>query len=416
MQEYSSLVQSTMSCARQFEDDAFVLAAKHVSREHELLLKRLKLALASGVQSKIKYAKHLLLTSAASKLCCALRNLPEKHGLTAEEIVKISKSVSVFHDCGERITLRWDKKKSGKGYRPIYLFGPKRRMCHRLVTDMLEAMHGVDPCDYMARGRGPELASDWVADKAALGTRYFVAADIKNYFPSVQLEKIGGELGLPKAVVTNCIAVSSASLLRERRAPYRSPDETLKGTVHHGLPQGSLASQFIASWLLGRALRSLVSADQAIFIGDDGLIAACDEQEANNVMKALAEHMHAHPYGPFFFKRLEVVDVLKSFNWVKYRFRQKKPGGEVRCTPSWSSWRGFRRKSVDLHQDTPPGARREELETYRTRWRDSFRRWKWNAYSDSLLTLTQALAIYDIGPVQKWFEAGWLTWMKGVKK
>lgn len=98
-------------------------------------------------------------------------------------------------DCGEAVNAWAEPKRSGKGWRPVCCFGPKRRALHTLCADLLSAKFQADEFDYQVKGRGAESASDRIVGLIEKGFHYFVLADIENFFRSVQQQSVGEATG-----------------------------------------------------------------------------------------------------------------------------------------------------------------------------------------------------------------------------
>lgn len=322
------------------------------------------------------------MTSFSSKVVCVVRSIKERPDLTAKEVEQIAAALDPFSNCGEPIAVKAVPKSSGEGWRPICAYGPKRQALQTLCLDILVARFGEDECNYLRKGRGADRASDRINQLVDEGYRYFVLFDVKDFFRSVQQEKVEEVTGLPKEVVRTCILNESAPVHIVGYLPHKTDPETLHGAAHEGLPQGSRASQFVAGLLFGPALRSVASADRIIFHGDDGVIAACHEQEAVALNKALIGVFQSHPAGPFRLKRHEIAHVSDGVSFLKYRSRLDHVSGEVRRHPAAASYARYQRRveQITVESKTQRDFMRA-LAGYRWRWMQSFPRWRWNQVS-----------------------------------
>jgi len=206
----------------------------------------------------------------------------------------------------------------------------------------LTAKFGSECFDYLVKGKGAEAASDEIVYLIDCGYRFFVLADIKDFFRSVQKGYVEEATGLPKAVVRNSVLISpEAQLSLHRDVPYYSTIEAFDGAVQSGLPQGSRTSQIIASLLLGPALRKISPAKRIVVHGDDSAIGVRNEEEAHALTDALAGVLQSHPAGPFRLKRSEVVHANDGFDFLQYHHRYDVGDQAVHRHPSANSYRKY---------------------------------------------------------------------------
>lgn len=375
MSALSPREQSAVQKAALFGDPSFVACVRGHAAKHEATWRRLKNAYASGKSHRIRAAQNTMFKSYASKVTSFVRGLSPQDKLTPDEIKAEAAKLDLFSDPGETIVLRLQVKTSGKGARPICMFGRKRRAAQILVRDMIQAKFPPDPADLMARGMGTEIASDWVIDCMRKGATQFVVADIKDFYRSVQPKAMTELLGLPSSVIANCVLVSPAAPVVVSGHTHASYPVPLDGAGPIGLPQGSLVSPLIAGRLLGPTLRLITAAGQARFYGDDILIAASGLSEAKALEKALHEHLSAHPAGPFHLKHSWICASWSGFDFAKYRFRAAYGGSRLRRLPARTSHRRFReRLAVVAAEDLPHKELWKRCWSYAVNWRKSFTR------------------------------------------
>lgn len=356
----------------------------HTISYTENLGRQRKAALA-GDGKAVRKIQRTILRSYSAKLVCLVRALDEKDGLTAPYVEATAGALNPWNDSGEPVTAWAEPKPLGQGWRIICSFGPRRKALQTLCADILEARYGLEEVDYLRRGRGTESASDRINKLVEeSGIRYFVTADIEDFFGSVQQKSIAGITGLPEAVVNNCLFIGpQVSLTLIGSLPDSVTLEAFDGAVRQGLPQGSRASQLIASLLLGPAMRSLAPADRIIVYGDDSAIGVKCEKEAEALALDLLGSFETHPAGPFRVK-FNVGDVEKGFDFLKYHHKRDWVTGKVRRRPSNKCYRRYVGKVA-----AKVLAEGEELiADYRGRWTTSFRRWERNELSEILLDIT----------------------------
>ena len=142
------------------------------------------------------------------------------------------------------------------------------------------AWHDVPAFDYLTgRGRGIELASDRICEMVeAEDCDRFILADIKEFFGSLEQERVRDVMPLPGQVVSNYLLITP-SVPVEVYADLPLPPHictNLEKAVRQGIPSGSRASSVIASMLLGPSLQASIQASwgRIVVYGDDIAIGA----------------------------------------------------------------------------------------------------------------------------------------------
>ncbi len=399
----SSRVQSVYQKAAYLFGPGFAAGVLEHAVRHDKLLRRLRCAVDCGNSAGVKDIQRLILSSYSSKLTCLVRSTEKTPKLTAAWLKATAKELDPWKECGEPIVAWAQPKGSGEGWRPVCSFGPKRSALQTLVADILSAKFGNEPFDYLVKGRGAEAASDEIVHLIDSGYRFFVLADIKNFFRSVQKAYVQQAIGLPKAVTSNSVFISpNAPLSTHEDVHQYTSIEAFDGAVRCGLPQGSRASQIIASLLLGPALRTVSPVKRILVHGDDSAIAACNEEEAHALTDALDGVLKSHPAGPFRLKRCEVVHSNDGFDFLQYRHRYDWSDQVVHRRPSANSYRKYLAHVTKLVQDLGYEQSVRPVARYRYLWMKSFRRWKWNSLSKLMLWQTTTQAMID---ATKWNAA-----------
>jgi hypothetical protein len=388
-------VQSAVHKARYYFGPEFAAEVAYHAERHEKQLQRLERAVAAGDKARIRTSQHHILTSFSSKVVCLVRSVDKKGKLTADHIMTKAAELSPFVDCGEKIKVKIEPKASGDGNRHVCGFGIKRKALQTLCVDLLATKFGVDPNDYLTKGRGADRASDRIVELMEEEKyKCFILGDIKDFFPTINWEWIQSATGLPIDVVKHCLIVSDKVPLTVRfPLPPSTTFSSLAGAVRFRLPQGSRAAQFIASLILGPALKSLVPPDRLAFYGDDYAIAAHSEKEAKALAKALHEMFKSHPAGPFQLKRCEIAYAVDGFSFLQYQQRLNPVTGKVLRRPAQSSYERYARKVTEIVRAYPWAIAAERIVQYRYHWMRSFRRWEWIEPSELLLWLITQNAI-----------------------
>ena len=385
----SPRVQSAFQKAMFLFDALFAAEVREHADRHEKQLRRLAAAAMAKDSANIKSIQRLILHSHSSKLACLIRVVTKEDKLTPEAIREMAEALDPWKDCGEPIDAWAEPKASGEGWRPICWFGVKRSALQTLVADVLATKHGNEPFDYLVKGKGAEAASDEIVDFIERGYRFFVLADIKNFFRSVQKAYVEEAMGLPKAVMRNSVLISpEAPLYLRKGVLLYSTIKAFDGAVRSGLPQGSRASQIIASLLLGPALTEISPAKRLVGHGDDIAIAVRNEKEAGALTNALDGVLQSHPAGPFRLKRCEVAHAGDGFNFLQDRHRWDEVDHAVHRRPSTNSYRRYRAEVMRLVHENEYAQAVRKIARYRYLWMKSFRRWPWNSHSKLLLYFT----------------------------
>jgi RNA-directed DNA polymerase len=383
-------IQSAYHKAEQHLGKPFAEEVVKHGQRYEHLLRGLGAAEAAGNRRKVREIQDLILRSYSAKLVCLVRSIRPGDLWTPEAIKQIAGSLDPRKNCDEKIGVRAEPKASGAGWRPICIFGPKRQALHRLVLDILDVRFPSDEFNYLVKGRGAERASDRVTELFQDDELpFFVLADVKECFRSVQHERVSEAIGLPKEVVRNSILINSPDFLPVVGGfPPECAIGSLVGAAQEGIPQGSRVSQKVAAIMLGPALRSIASAERIVSVSDDIALAAGSLHEANALTKALIGVLESHPAGPFRLKRCEIKHIRDGFSFLQYHHRKDAFSTAVHRRPAYRSYRKYRRKVVALFAMNDYRTAFRHCARYRWHWMRSFRRWRWNWLSKLYLWLT----------------------------
>lgn len=347
----------------------------HVRKANKIL-KRLHHAEASGDGAMIRTLQNRFLQSHSAKLCAVALNVEFEKGLHVTSLHELAAQLDPFSDPGEPVKA-WAKCKSLRGdWRPICEFGPYRRTCQSLIAFMLDARFGIHPLDYMATGRGADVAVDRLKELLDAGYEWFVLADIENCFGSVQPEEAAARLRLPMAVTRNCLMIrKEVPLTLPSYIPVDTTTLAFSEAVRMGLPQGARPANRVMAHLLGPDFEALPQFEQGLFYGDDVALAASSRKKAEAIAEALREMLASHPAGPFRLKRLEIKHISEGFDYASYHLRSDAIEGHVKVTPSSKSYLRFRDKVLVLIRDKPVEEVYARVMKYRAQWLAAFPRY-----------------------------------------
>jgi hypothetical protein len=260
------------------------------------------------------------------------------------------------------------------GTRPILKFGPERRALQVLAKHVLMAVWGPAKFDFAQRGRGRDRAMDVIVDKTAKkgGARWFLTADIRNCFGSFDREALLKVIPLSKNVIWNCILVPEDTPLIDEYGYRTLPSEI---AALSGLPQGSLASPYIASKLIEQVLEQL---DGVIVLShaDDIIVGTRTQAQAEANMHRLGDLLADHPAGPLFMKS-HIAPLGKPIDYLGYRIRRRalQFGGGVRLIPNPKSFARMEARAYAKLLLEPSATREAKADLYAMDWMNSFPRW-----------------------------------------
>ena len=375
----SPQVQSAVHTAEYLLGTSFAAEVRGHAEQHEKMLQRLRTASLANDGVEIKKVQRIILRSYSSKIACLVRSGQKDDKPTADWMRASAGAIAPWKDCCEPINA-WAKPKIlGQGWRPVCAFGPRRRALQTLVVDILVAKFGIDPFNYVAKGRGADAASDRIVSLIEAGYEWFVVADIKDFYRSVQQESVESITGLPKGVVINTVLIPPSTQIIADNLPIGVSIDAFDGAVRSGLTQGSRTSPFVASRLLGLALGQIAPADRIVAYGDDIAIAASSKLEADALSKALIGSLKSHPAGPFCLKRCDVMNASNALDFLKYRHRIDLFTDEVKRRPSPHCYLNYERRVRLFSQANKPIKAFRLAARYRYRWMRSFPRWRWNS-------------------------------------
>ena len=217
----SAHVQSAVHKAETLLAVFFAAEVRGHAERHEKLLERLRAASLANDGVEVKKVQRLILSSYSSRFTCLVRSVEKDDNPTADWMRATANALDPSEDCGEPIAAWAQTESSLHGWRPVCAFGPKRRALQTLAADILVAKFGIDDFNYLSKGRGADAASDRIVSLIEAGNHFFVVADIKDFYRSVQQKSVEGVTGLPKGVVTNSVLIPPLSPIHSPLPTYR---------------------------------------------------------------------------------------------------------------------------------------------------------------------------------------------------
>ena len=253
--------------------------------------------------------------------------------------LQLCASLNARRDCGEAVKVFF-RAKPGGGRRMLMKFGPQRRTLQRLAVDVLRASHGESRFDYCREGRGATRAMLAKIYAVERGARWFSTSDIKDCYGSFDREGVIALLPLPRSIVENCFLISPATHIHGLEEEEER--EASEKAARRGIPQGSLASPFIAAMLLSPVLEH-PTGKLVLVHGDDIVTGTKTRAECEANAHALAEACLKHPAGPLIMKHNVVTKMGSPIEALGYRmvWRYECFGGGVRFRPSSAAFEKF---------------------------------------------------------------------------
>jgi len=241
-------IDSVVHRAAHLVDVEFAAEMQIVANDARKQLVRLQNAVASNSSERIRRAQRDLFRSFSLKLSCVVLSADKKDGeVTRSSLYEMAGEIDPVQDPNEPV-FGYHKFKSEQGdWRPILVFGPRRKALQTLVRLVLSAKFGFCPFDFMAPKRGAEIAADRIAQFIDDGINHFVVADIETCFRSVKQEGVVERLGIPPAVVRHCLLSGEDTLLLPSGLPHHISHTAFSEAVRQGLPQGARSSNLVIS-------------------------------------------------------------------------------------------------------------------------------------------------------------------------
>ena len=387
-QQASDLRALRLACKNRVETHFSPDASQELDRHLNSMIKqlrRLSRAVAQGNQPEACSIHRAILASYSARLVATIMALKPRHlrsETTFQDICDLARSVEPYK-CDEPVDLIGLRKDDG-GIRHVVRGGLKRCACQHLCLQILRAWASGSYIDYAQRGYGIERAADRI--KALIeneGCEYFVIADIRDFFGSLNREEIIKALPLPRQVVEQSILVCGTvrvNVQSYEQSPLTGHDMRLvREAARRGLPQGLPASQYIASMLLGPTLAELPAWDRTVRYCDDIAVGARDLHEAKVIKDTLVTALSRSSVGPLRLKHCEIFAVSDGFDFTKYRYKRRMAwfGSSVHCCPSQRSYARFDSRFREKAEKRNGNRLAERYVDY---WTKSFRRWTPNVF------------------------------------
>ncbi len=350
------------------------------------LLNGMATALNEGNHKKSRHRMMLYLRSASAHYMAIARAAKKKRlDLSGDEIAEFLDGFSLVSDCGEKILEEFKLKADGS-YRKIQKFGVLRTAQQYICLDIMRIWFEKPVYDYDRKGRGRNAACKRVR-KIAKTCKFFVVIDLKDFFGSLSHDGVMKGLCFPHKVTRSVILDQVEATIHVNNNTTNNACNT--EDTRRGIPQGSVASNFVAALLLTPVLDVVPHHGLVVVYADDILIGCHSREEAKTIKKALKTALRSCPAGPLQVKKCEIRTLSKGFDFLGYNFayRQVIFGGKFAMRRSKAAFRKFKQKLLSKCLDAPYWEVEEIAYVYFENWLRSFSFWKPKKYEKDILDL-----------------------------
>lgn len=333
----------------------------------------------AATEGKRREAINRLLKSPAAKACaviCAAKD----HKISWAKIDDLSRSLSPWRDCGEPVHLKLVGKANG-GSRPVAAYRLKRRSLLQLCCFALNAAWGPSELDYNLRGRGVHAAI--AALKSTVGNHFdhlVLVTDVKDCFSSFGQGETAELLPLPKSVVELTMLIHEDVPILSSTGTHVSSSD--RDRLRQGIPQGSPASQIVASRFISDGIGSVAHDGVCLQFSDNILIAGHHKGAVLAQYNSLIERFAAHHAGGLTLHHTKMRDLVEQgIDWLGHRVWLHDPDDAwlPLAKPSKSNVMRFDDRLMEAVMEAEP-EKRADLVIDRVRgWIASFKEWQLSA-------------------------------------
>jgi len=309
-------------------------------------LKRVERRAGETSKAALKNAADQTARSFSGRICALVRNADRADKrFTADQFESQAGELNISRPLHEPLDFKGQVKTDGS-MRPITSPRWRRRALQVQLRDVLIAA-GIDsPFEFSKQGRGALAAATTVKQAIKDGFRFWIVADVLNFFASVRPEHILPWIPVARSIVRNvAFTPQGAPIL----LPTKGDLTVNLSEARQGLPQGSMLSPQIASALIGRELQGLPGDRVAVAYRDDIAVGARSQQEAKDIEKALSTRLVNLAAGPLSLRYCKHYDAENRLDFLQFRLR-------------WRHWLG---DEFPHHHPNPRALRRWRSELIR---------------------------------------------------
>lgn len=269
-------------------------------------------------RDKQKRAIYRLLKSGSAKICALILAANEGQ-FTQASIVKMARAINPWEDCGEPVWLKKLMKANGSE-RVMGAFGTKRSALQRLCALALSSAWGVSNLEYNTKGRGGIAAVTSAMSSMNSFNEWVLLVDVQDCYPSVGQDGLAAYLPLPEKVIRSSVLIPDECVILASNGSYVSSSD--REQLRQGIPQGSPASQIIASRLISEAVAEVAHDHHCFHYSDNVFAALSSESQAKATFDTLTERFGALPVGALTLHTHALADATKeSVRFLGYKLR-----------------------------------------------------------------------------------------------
>lgn len=315
-------------------------------QKHVAQLQRIASLHRQGKDDELKEVVAETLSSRAAKASALVRfAYSEECAFSGAQLQERLAKLNVYACCNDPVRLNIQPKDDGSG-RPTLDFGWNHKCRQLMVRDVIYAAGVGNEFDHNFRGLGPERAIRRIVEAIEAGYVWWLTADIKNCFASVKLEHIHGMLPIPSNVLKKVVFIPTSVPIHSHHGDHVAM--TIDQEARRGLPQGSIVSAPLASALLGREIRTVMSEipGVALTFADDIAIGARTQEQIKSIEHAIGERFASLSGGPLIFKYIKIGHAASGIDFIQRRIVRHQWDGQydIRVQPSPSAFHRLKKK------------------------------------------------------------------------
>ena len=236
-------------------------------------------------------------------------------------VIALAERLDCRKPCSEPIAV-WTRKKPDGSERTICGYGLEQTARHHLTDALLKAsIANIPHWQFEHRGRGHGAAVEAVKAYIRQGYSFAATLDVADCFASFDREKVISLLPLPGEVTRHVLMAS------DRMLSHSPHTNSISRSAHHavqshnilGLPQGSVASNRIASFLLADLGSAVSERCKLVGFRDDFVILGPSEKVVNESFESLRRLLLEHRAGSFRLGRCGATAVEEGFEFLGYK-------------------------------------------------------------------------------------------------
>lgn len=247
-------------------------------------------------------------------------------GLDAAASERLLDLSDPFSPSSEPVEWYWERKASGFGFRQLCDFGPELTVRHKMIAAALDAQLSFAEPFYDRRGTGALIAVQKAVEALENHGRFILTADIKDCFPSINIDGIYQSGTIPAKVIENALDPRHLTFIRKEAPDQNKHNLSLgimanmaaKEEVPQGLLHGCSAANAILRHLLANAVSKLDNQVRVFVYVDNFFVVAKTEQACLDALETLSCHLAVCPAGPLHFGTSDINHIDAGAEMLGY--------------------------------------------------------------------------------------------------